>query len=86
MDLYKVILKPSVEKDFKRLDRNLIQRILSAIEGLAKNPFPPSSKKLVGAKNTFRIRIGDYRIVYTYVPTIKTIEVQAIKHRKDVYR
>ena len=84
MGSYRVLLKPSVEKDFRKLDQTIVRRILAALEGLAVNPLPSSAKKLVGSKSTFRIRIGDYRVIYTFMAS--EVEIQSVKHRKDVYR
>ena len=84
--MYRVVLKPSVEKDLRKLGRSLVRRIISVIENLANNPLPSTTKKLVGSKFTFRIRVGDYRIVYTFIAADREIEIQAVKHRKDVYR
>jgi mRNA interferase RelE/StbE len=86
MGLYRIVLKPSVEKDFRKLDKNMAQRILNAIESLSTNPFPSASKKLVGSKSAYRVRIGDYRIIYIVSTQTCEIEIQAVKHRKDVYR
>lgn len=86
MASFKVVFKSSVEKDLKRIDRSTVPRILSAVERLAIDPFPPSSKKLVGAQYTFRLRVGDYRVVYIVNRASGEIEVQKIRHRKEVYR
>lgn len=85
MALYKVTFKPSVAKDLKRLDRSIVPKIMKAIEALEKDPFPMSSKKLVGSNHTYRIRIGDYRAVYIVNQNLREIEVQRVRHRKDVY-
>lgn len=83
---YKVAFKASVEKDLKRIDRSTVPRILSAVENLATDPFPSSSKKLVGAQHTFRLRVGNYRVVYIVNRKLREIEVQKIRHRKEIYR
>jgi mRNA interferase RelE/StbE len=85
MALYKITFKPSVAKDLKRLDHSMIPKIMNAIEALGKDPFPTSSKKLVGSDCTYRIRIGDYRVVYIVSRKLREIEVQRVRHRKDVY-
>lgn len=85
MASFKVTLKSSVAKDFKRLDRLAAHRVMKAIELLQTNPFPHTSKKLVGSQNTFRIRVGDYRVVYIVHTQEKEVEIQRIRHRKDVY-
>jgi mRNA interferase RelE/StbE len=86
MALYRVTFKPSVAKDLKNLDRSLVPRILSAIEALSKDPFPGSSKKLIGSDHTYRVRVGDYRVVYIVNRSQQEIEIQRVRHRKEVYR
>jgi len=86
MASYKVLLKKSVEKDLRKIDSARIPRIISVIQDLAKDPAPPGYRKLVGSTRTFRIRIGDYRVLYLVDEPRKEIEIQAVKHRKDAYR
>ena len=86
MASYKVAFKSSIEKDLKKIDRQQIPRIISAVESLTQNPFPPSSKRLVGSDQTYRLRIGDYRVIYTVSKKMREIEIQRIRHRKEVYR
>ena len=85
MDLYKIEWKRSAVKELKQLPKEVISRILSAVEQLALQPFPNQTKKLVGSENNFRIRVSDYRIVYTVSSNILTIEVIRIGHRRDIY-
>lgn len=85
MAAFKVTFKSSVSKDFKRIDRAIIPRIMKAIEALANDPMPMSSKKLVGTDQTYRIRVGDYRVIYIVNRLLQEIEVQKVRHRKDVY-
>ena len=86
MEFYKVILQPSVEKDFRGLPKTVLLRILSAVESLAKEPFPAKVIKLEGADKTFRIRVGDYRIVYEVEKTERVITVLYVRHRREIYR
>jgi mRNA interferase RelE/StbE len=87
MDLYKIQWKRSAEKELKKLDKQIILRILQAVESLAKDPWQQSaSKKLVGSDSIYRIRVGDYRIIYSLESTILTIEIIRVGHRKEVYR
>ncbi len=86
MALFKVSLKQSVEKDLRRIDRSQIPRIVAAIQELATNPFPASSRKLVGSERTYRLRVGDYRVIYLVVHDRLEIEVQMVRHRKEAYR
>ena len=62
MGTYRVIGKASVEKDARRIPDKTLDRIFTAIEGLADEPLPPRVTKLEGSEKTFRIRIGDYRV------------------------
>ncbi len=62
---YAVKMKPSAEKELDRLSGKLNARIFSRLESLAFDPRPPGCKKLKGGDNEWRLRIGDYRAVYT---------------------
>ncbi len=64
----------------------MIPRIVSLAESLEANPFPTGARKLTGADNTYRVRLGDYRIVYDVHQSIVTIEIIRVGHGKDVYR
>jgi mRNA interferase RelE/StbE len=62
------------------------QNIVVAIDKLAEDPRPDGVKKLKGEDNAYRIRVGDYRIIYTIEDVIKIVEIQRIRHRKDAYK
>lgn len=85
MGFFNVTFKASVAKDLKRLDRLAAHRVLRAVESLRENPFPNSSKKLLGSEHTFRIRVGDYRVIYIVNKPRREIEIQRVRHRRDVY-
>ena len=82
----KISFRRSVERDFKRIDRKEIPRLMSAIELLTENPFPINSRKLVGSEFTYRLRVGDYRVVYFIKAEHQEIEIERVRHRKDVYK
>ncbi len=86
MDKYKVDFKPSVEKDFDRLPDSMLQRVMEHIEQLESNPFPIGSIKLSFAEKLYRIRVGDYRIVYDVNTISKTVVIHYVRHRREVYR
>lgn len=86
MGSYKISLKKSVEKDLRKIDQSQIKKILNAIDSLAENPFQHNSRKLVGSNHTYRIRIGDYRVLYFVNEEAFEIEIQNVGHRRDVYR
>ena len=83
---YKVLLKKSAEKDLRRIEKSKIKSLIEAIENLEKNPRPEGCKKLVGSNNSYRIRVGGYRIVYLVDAAVTVVEVERVRHRKDVYR
>lgn len=86
MASYRVVLKPSVEKDLRSLPKATIQRILARIEALAEEPLPRQSAKLTGAENLYRLRVGDYRIVYGVDSKEVTVVVHYVRHRREAYR
>ncbi len=84
--MYKVIVIRSAEKELEKLPTRTVRKIFGALEDLSQNPRPVGSKKLVGQKeNLWRIRIGDYRIVYLIEDKIRIVEVRRAGHRKDIY-
>ena len=83
---YKIEWKHSATKELKRLPKPVIPKIIAAVEGLPENPRPKGSRKIIGAEHTYRIRIGDYRIVYSIEYGRLTIEIIRVGHRKNVYK
>ncbi len=86
MALYKIEWLKSAEKEFHKLPKKEKALMIVKILELAKNPRPLVSKKLEGAENTYRIRQGNYRVLYQIEDNILTILVVKIVHRKEVYR
>lgn len=86
MDWYKLSLKPSAEKDLRKLPKGIVQRVLQALEALPTDPFPHQHSKLSGTERLYRLRLGDYRIVYEVDETALEITVHAIRQRQDAYR
>ena len=85
MATYTVIIVSSAERFIKKLDSHIAKAILKAIDGLALNPRPPQSKQLVSRLGR-RLRIGDYRILYTITDQELIVTVVDVGHRKEVYR
>lgn len=81
----RLILSRSTQKDLDRLDDDTTLRISAKLYGLNNNPFPYGYEKLSGNKG-YRIRIGDYRVVYTIDKISKTVTIVKVKHRREVYR
>ncbi len=85
MGRFEIRVLPSVRKDLRRVPKDTVRRILGAIEGLASEPRPPTSKKLTST-NLHRLRSGSYRIVYEVNDAEAVVIVVKVGHRKDVYR
>jgi len=85
MEFYKVEFAKSVRKDFKKIPLLAAGRILNAIFELAKDPRSYSSRKLKGEK-LYRIRIGNYRVIYEIQDERLLVSVIKLGHRKDVYK
>lgn len=86
MASFKIYWKGSSEHDLKRIDKQYITKILNIIESLADNPYPVKSRKLQGSESSYRIRIGDYRVIYQIDTKKKVIIIYHIRHRKEVYK
>jgi mRNA interferase RelE/StbE len=82
---YAVHLKRSAEKELAGLPNKMHRKIIERLLSLQDNPRPPGSKKLGGGER-YRIRIGDYRVLYTIDDAMQKIEVSAVGHRREVYR
>ncbi len=86
MSLYNVQLMPGAQKDLNNLDDNLLSRLEKAILGLYDNARPHNSKKLSGGGSRWRIRVGNYRILYEIDDSQKVVKIYRIAHRREVYR
>jgi mRNA interferase RelE/StbE len=83
---YQVIFQPSAAKQVRSVSRAVYTRIIAKAESLALNPRPAGCEKLKGVEGTWRVRVGDYRIVYQIRDEVLMVLVVRIGHRKDVYR
>jgi mRNA interferase RelE/StbE len=83
---YRVEIAPAAQRELSKLPKNVKKRIDERILALAENPRPPGSKKLEGADDFHRIRVGDYRIVYQIKDKVLLVLVVRIGHRREVYR
>ena len=84
--MYRIAVKKSAKKEIDELPDQQFRKVDKAILALKENPCPyPQTKKLKGEEN-FRLRVGDYRIVYSVDEGQKLITVYRVRHRRDVYR
>ena len=86
MASYSVRWRNSTKKDIRSLPRQEVARVIEAVGRLAVEPLPHGSQKLAGSEHTYRIRVGDYRVIYEVVAEAHVVEIQRVRHRKDVYR
>jgi len=84
--MYQVLYEKRVLKDLDKIPNQDAERILNVFEALSSNPYPQGSKKLSGKLNLYRVRQGNYRIVYVVVHKEKEIRIILVRHRKEVYR
>ena len=85
MSAYRIEFRPAALRELRKIDRSTQPRIQGAIALLAQDPRPPASRPLRGREG-FRLRVGDYRIVYTIDGGVLLIVVVTIGHRRDVYQ
>jgi mRNA interferase RelE/StbE len=82
---YQILILPAAEKSLSKLPKKMQLRVQGAITTLASNPLPPVAKKLVGRDN-YRLRVSDYRIVYSIHENILTVKIVSVGHRREIYR
>ncbi len=82
---YQVIIPKSVRKELDRLPDDVTQKILNRLTGLETNPRPADVKKLKG-RDAWRIRVGDYRVIYEIHDRILQVIVITVGHRREIYR
>lgn len=83
---YAISYVPSAAKAIRRLDKPTARRLLNAIGALAGNPRPSGCIQLKGGSGEFRIRVGDYRVVYDIQDAELVVLVLRLRHRREVYR
>ena len=85
MDSYSVEVKPTARKELEALPDNVLARVVRKLEALAETPRPAGCKKLKGYKDQWRVRIGDWRVVYIIDDAARVVSVTRIAHRREVY-
>ncbi len=84
--IFSVVFTSSAAKEIENLPSIEVKRILKRIESLSKNPLPSGSIKLKGKINLWRIRSGNYRIIYSIEKELLVIEIIRIRHRNEAYK
>jgi mRNA interferase RelE/StbE len=83
---YAVELSRAVEGELERLPAKVLRRIVASIDSLENNPRPRGAIKLKGSEASFRIRVGQYRVIYTVDDDSRMVNVTRVRHRKDAYQ
>lgn len=86
MDCYELVWKRSAERELRKLPREVIAALVLLAEGLVCDPYPPGARKLAGARHTWRVRSGDYRLIYTVEDARLVVQAIRVGHRREVYR
>ncbi len=86
MASYSIVWKSSASKELRKLPKPIITRIVAAVLDLGTEPRPDGVRKLTASEDTYRIRVGDYRIIYTIFDTRLVIEIIKVRDRKEAYK
>ena len=78
--------RASTKKDLRSIPQHDVARILASVAALREEPLPHGNEKLTGSDHTYRIRVGDYRVVYELLRSSGFVEIQRVRHRREVYR
>ena len=84
--MYTLLIERHAEKGFKKIPKNISNKLIIKIKSLKDNPKPSGCRKITGSENDYRVRIGDYRVIYEIDEKNKQIIILAVGHRKDIYR
>ncbi|QUS60092.1 type II toxin-antitoxin system RelE/ParE family toxin [Synechocystis sp. PCC 7339] len=85
MNPYRIEVLKSAQKSFSKLPKDIQARIVQKIDNLAINPYPTDTKKLKNGNGLFRVRVGDYRIIYKVQDNELVILIVKVAHRREVY-
>lgn len=83
--MYSVEFSKAAERQFRKLDPLLQKRLAKSVDGLAKDPRPNGVKKLSGESGIYRVRVGDYRIVYAIRDSALLVLIVRVGHRREIY-
>jgi len=84
--VYNILLESQARRDLRRLPKSVFERTMRQIGALASNPRPAGCRKIVGSENDWRVRVGDYRVVYEIHDPDRMVRVMFVRHRREAYR
>ncbi len=83
--MYEISLERTAERDLKRLPVIVFQRVIQHIKALTPNPRLPGCRKITGSEDSWRIRVGDYRIIYQIDDKARVVRIMRVRHRREAY-
>ena len=83
---YSILVRPAAARDLKALSPDVRKRIDTAIDRLGNEPRPPGARKLVGFDDEWRVRVGDYRVLYVIHDSDRRVVIARVAHRREAYR
>jgi mRNA interferase RelE/StbE len=86
MASYSITWKSSAFKELRKLPRPIIARLIAVVQDLGTEPRPDGVRKLTASEDTYRIRVGDYRIIYNILDKRLVIEIIKVRNRKEAYK
>ena len=86
MNEYEIILRPAAQRDLRKIKEPSRTRIITALKGLKEQARPKGVRKLAGQANEWRMRVGDYRILYEIIDSEQIVHIFRIAHRREAYR
>jgi mRNA interferase RelE/StbE len=84
--MYDVILANQAERDLRRLSPQIFRRVIDEIKSLGEEPRPPGCRKLAGSVSDYRVRVGDYRILYEIQDETREVRIYRVRNRSEAYR
>jgi mRNA interferase RelE/StbE len=84
--MYRILFSPRADREFRKLVRDVQERLTPIIASLANQPRPPGCKKLSNKDPHWRVRVGDYRIIYQIADEALIVLIVRVGHRREIYR
>jgi mRNA interferase RelE/StbE len=86
MGSFRIEWKHSAEREVRKIDPVQIPAIVQGVDSLTRDPFPAGCRKLHGTEHEYRIRVGDYRVIYQVDAENEVVTIYHVRHRRDAYR
>ena len=84
--MYEILLERNAERDLKKLPKDMFNRVVLSMKSLAQNTKPHGARKIIGSKNDWQIRVGEYRVIYEIDDEVRAVKIMRIRHRREAYR